>query len=141
MVAGDLVDVRRADEESKLFQLRGLHLVNILGFSLTMSAKMEFLLKSMKGVDFARVMSQNMIFMMVGRILTAPFVTQLSSVVGRLKVYYMIMASYVLTDVLHAAMGEWPVGQCRHAHDRCAPDADGQAGGGSHGRSGPVWQA
>jgi|EP00945_MAST-04E_sp_MAST-4E-sp1_P002692 MFS family permease len=104
VVAGDLVDVRRADEESKLFQLRGLHLVNILGFSLTMSAKMEFLLKSMKGVDFARVMSQNMIFMMVGRILTAPFVTQLSSVVGRLKVYYMIMASYVLTDVLHAAM-------------------------------------
>lgn len=104
-------DVRRTKEAdySELKRLRWCHLINILGFSLTMSAKMEFLLKSMASVDFATLMSKNMMIMMAGRILTAPFITHASSVLGRLKIYYMIMISYVVTDILYAAL---PSVQC-----------------------------
>ena len=55
---------------------------HILGFSFTMSVKWNFL-RSVNGVDFARLMSKNMMIMMAGRILTAPLVTQLSNVFGR----------------------------------------------------------
>lgn len=94
------------EEEKKhytLVRLKCFHAVNLLASTLTMNARMEAMLSKMTSLQYSEVVSKDMIYLMISRMLTSPLLSSMSDVFGREIIIRTILTFQVLQNVVQTA--------------------------------------